>query len=55
MSISNDIKELGLPSSKYVYDGAGISKFVFYDWVKRRSRVIELIAKGLVYEREKIE
>lgn len=55
MSISKQIKSKGLPSSKHVYDGAGISKFMFYDWAVRMPRVVELLIKGLLYERENDE
>ena len=55
MSISDDIKEAGLPSAKHVYDGAGISKFMFYDWAVRMPRVVDLLIKGLLYERENDE
>lgn len=50
MSISDDIKELGLPGSKHVYEEAEISKDVFYGWANRFPRVIDLLAKGCAYE-----
>ena len=53
MSISKDIKRLGLPGSKYVYEEAEISKDVFYGWVDRFPRAVDLLAKGLLYERER--
>ena len=53
MSISQDIKELGLPGSKHVYEEAEISKDVFYGWAKRFPRAVDLMAKGLLYERDR--
>ena len=52
MSISKEIKELGLPGSKHVYEEAELTKDVFYGWVRRYRRAVILMAKGLLYERE---
>ena len=53
MSISKDIKKLGLPGSKHVYEEAELTKDVFYGWVRRFPRAVILMAKGLIYERER--
>jgi len=55
MSISKDIKELGLPGSKHVYEEAELTKDVFYGWVRRYRRAVILMAKGILYERENDE
>lgn len=52
MSISKEIKELGLPGSKHVYEEAELTKDVFYGWARRFPRAVILMAKGLLYERE---
>jgi hypothetical protein len=51
MSISKQIKEAGLPSAKFVYDRAGISRDLFYTWLKNRPAIIDLVVKGCLYEK----
>lgn len=52
MGISEEIKGYGLPGSKYVYEEAEVSRDVFYGWVIRHPRVIELLIKGCLREME---
>lgn len=52
MKVSEKIKSYGLPGTKYVYEQVGVSRDVFYGWSRRFPRVVDLICKGLIKERE---
>ena len=52
MTPSKYIKSKGLPSAKYIAGEAGVHVDTIRNWYYNNHRHLELIIKGLLYERE---